>query len=91
MIASGQPNFIRIECFIIFCNFTFKTSYDNCLNFLNSIWAHVRHSDFATLQIELYHIVDYESKCSTKFHNDCMLEIFNFTFKTPYNILKIGM
>ena len=31
---------------------------------------------FATLQIELYRMVDYDSKWSTKFHNYCMLEIF---------------
>ena len=31
---------------------------------------------FATLQIELYRVVDYDSKWSTKFHKDCMLEIF---------------
>ena len=31
---------------------------------------------FATLQIELYRVVDYDSKWSTKFHKDCMLETF---------------
>ena len=31
---------------------------------------------FATLQIELYHVVHYDSKWSTKFHKDCMFEIF---------------
>ena len=30
---------------------------------------------FATLQIELYRVVGYDSKWSTKFHKDCMLEI----------------
>ena len=59
-----------------FFNFTFKTSYDNFENFLNSIRAHVRHRAFATPQIELYRVVDYDSKWSTKFHNDCMLEFF---------------
>ena len=44
------------------------------LNFLNSIRAYVRYRAFATLRIELYHVVDYDSKSSTKFHNDCMLE-----------------
>ena len=44
--------------------------------FLNSIRAHVGHTAFATLQIELYRMVDYDSKWSTKFHKDCMLEIF---------------
>ena len=68
-----------------FCNFTFKTFYDNFYFFL-SIRAHVRYRAFATLQIELYCIVDYDSKWSTKFHNDCMFDNFcNFTFKTFYD------
>ena len=42
-----------------------------------SIKAHVRYRAFATLQIELYHVVHYDSKwCITKFHKDCMFEIF---------------
>ena len=41
-----------------------------------SIRAHVRYIAFATLQIELYSIVDYDSKWSTKFHKDCLFEIF---------------
>ena len=49
--------------FMIFLNF-----------FLKSIRDHVRYRAFATLQIELYCIVDYDSKWSTKFHNDCMFE-----------------
>ena len=57
-------------------NFTFKTYYDNFLNFLNSIRVHVRYIVFATPQIELFHVVDYDSKSSTKFHKDCMLGIF---------------
>ena len=73
MIASGRPNFIIIVCWIFF-NFAFKTSYDNFFNFLNSIRAHVGYTTFATLQIELYRVVDYDSKWSTKFHKDCMLE-----------------
>ena len=41
---------------------------------------------FATLQIELYCIVHYDSKWSTKFHKDCMFEIIcNFTFKTSHD------
>ena len=40
----------------------------------NSIRVHVGPRDFATLQIELYCVVDYDSKWSTKFHKDCMLE-----------------
>ena len=75
MIASGPPNFIRIVC-LKFLYFTFKTSYNIVLNFLNGIRAHVRYRDFATLQIELYCIVDYDNKWSTKFHKDCMFEIF---------------
>ena len=43
--------------------------------FLKSIRDHVRYRDFATLQIELYCIEDYDSKWSTKFHKDCMFEI----------------
>ena len=46
------------------------------LNFLNGIRAHVRYRAFATPQIELYHVVPYDSKCSTKFHKDCMFENF---------------
>ena len=57
-------------------NFSFKTSFDNFINFLNSIRDHVRYIAFETLQIELYRVVDYDSKWSTKFHKDCMLEIF---------------
>ena len=41
-----------------------------------SIRAHVRYRAFATHQIELYCIVDYDSKWSTKFHKDCMFEFF---------------
>ena len=43
--------------------------------FQNSIKAPVRHRAFATRQIELYCVVDYDSKWSTNFHKDCMLEI----------------
>ena len=41
-----------------------------------SIRAHVRYRAFATLQIELYHVVHYDNKCITKFHKNCMFEIF---------------
>ena len=41
-------------------------------NLKKSIRAHVPYRAFATLQIELYHVVHYDSKCSTKFHKDCM-------------------
>ena len=43
--------------------------------FFLSIMAHVRYRTFATLQIELYHVVHYDSKWSTKFHKDCKFEI----------------
>ena len=53
-------------------------SFDISLNFQNSIRAHVGHTVFATLQIKLYRIVEYDSKWSTEFHEDCMLEyIYN--------------
>ena len=55
---------------------SFKTSFDNFINFLNSIRDHVRYIAFETLQIELYRVVDYDSKWSTKFHKDWMLDIF---------------
>ena len=45
-------------------------------NFQDSIRAHVRYRAFATLQIELYRVEDYDRKWSTKFHKDCMLGIF---------------
>ena len=44
--------------------------------FFISIRAHVRYRAFATLKIKLYCILDYVSKWSTKFHKDCMFEIF---------------
>ena len=43
-------------------------------DFFKSIRAHVRYRGFSTLQIELYHVVHYDSKCSTKFHKDCIFE-----------------
>ena len=86
MIASGRPYFTMIVCWI------FLISHSRRLliffNFLNSIRAPVRHPAFATPQIELYHVVDYDSKWSTKFHKDCMLEFFFFTFKTSYDIFN---
>ena len=48
--------------------------------FKKSIRAHVRYRAFATLQIELYHVVHYDSKCSTKFNKDCMFEFLLFHF-----------
>ena len=61
------------DCMLEFFYFTSKTSF---LNFQNSIRVHVRHRAFATLQLELYRVVDIDSKWSIKFHNDCMLEKF---------------
>ena len=74
MIASGLPNFIKIVCWK-FLNFTFKTSCYIFFHYQAGIRAHARQRVFATLQI-LYRVVDYNSKWSTKLHNDCMLEIF---------------
>ena len=51
------------------------------------------HRAFATLQNELYCVVDYDSKWSTKFHKDCMLQILKLSFKTSFdnmfNMFKI--
>ena len=38
--------------------------------------AHVRYRACATLHIELYRVVDYDSKWSTNTFKDCMFEIF---------------
>ena len=89
MIASGPPNFIIIYVGF-FLNFAFKTSYDNLFNFLNCIRAHVRHRAFATLQIEFYRVVDYDSKWSTKFHNYCMLELFLISLSKRLMIIFIN-
>ena len=74
MIASGPPNFIRIVCWIFF-SFLRRLM----IMFLNSIRVHVRQKAFVTLQIELYRVVDYDSKWSTKFHKDCIFEIFEIS------------
>ena len=75
MIASGLPKSMKIV-FRNFFKFFFKTSFDIFFNFQNSIRAHVQHRAFATLQIELYRVVEYDSTWSTKFHEYCMLEFF---------------
>ena len=49
-------------------------------NFQNSIRAHVGHRAFAILQIELYRVVDYDSKWFTECHKDCMLETMLILF-----------
>ena len=56
--------------------------------FLKSIKAYVRYRAFETLQIELYHVVHYDSKCSTKFHKACMFEIFVISLLRRLMILK---
>ena len=75
MIASGRPNFIRIGCWTFF-KLSFKTSFDNMFNMFKIVLGSIRYRAFATFQIELYRVVDYDSKWSTKFHKDCMLEFF---------------
>ena len=55
-------------------------------NFQNSIRGHVRYRAFATIQTEMYCVVDYDSKWSTKFHKDCMLGIFNFSYKMSFDV-----
>ena len=45
-------------------------------NLKNSIRAHVRYKAFATLHIELYRVVDYDSKWSTKFYEGLYVGIF---------------
>ena len=49
----------------------------------------VGHRAFATLQIEVYRIVDHDRKWSTKFHKDCMLELFKFHFKKSFDNLYL--
>ena len=61
-------------------------SFDIFFNFQNSIRGHVRYRAFATLQTEMYCVVDYDSKWSTKFHKDCMLGIFNFSYKMSFDV-----
>ena len=77
MIASGLPKFMKIVCWI---NFFFKFSLRRLLiyvfNFQNSIRAHVGHRALATVQIDLYRVVDYDSKWSTKMYEDCMWNYF---------------
>ena len=46
--------------------FDFQNAFDNFPHFQNSIRHHVGPTAFATLQIQLYHVVDfiYPKKCS---------------------------
>ena len=64
MIGSGIPKFMKFVYWNSF-KFHFKTSFDIFINFQNIIRAHVWYIAFATLQIELYREVDYDSKWST--------------------------
>ena len=48
----------------LFLNFTLRRLFD-IFNFQISIRAHDQHRAFATLQNELYRVVDYDSKWST--------------------------
>ena len=75
MIASGLTKFMKIVCWINKKN-QFKTSFDIYFNFQNSIRAHVGHRAFATVQIDLYRVVYYDSKWSTKIYEDCMWNYF---------------
>ena len=47
------------------------------------------HRAYATLQIELYQVVDYDSKWSINIYEDFMLELFKFHFKTYFDIFFI--
>ena len=51
---------------------------------------HVRYIAFETLQIELYRVVDYDSKWSTKFYKDCMLVTFKMAFDIYFLISVLG-
>ena len=75
MIVSGLPNFIRIVC-LIFLNLLLRRIMITNFYFQISMRTHFWHTAFTTLRIELYRVVDYDSKWSTKFHKDCMLEFF---------------
>ena len=77
MIASGLTKFMKIVCWILKNKKNqFKTSFDIYFNFQNSIRAHVGHRAFATVQIDLYRVVYYDSKWSTKIYEDCMWNYF---------------
>ena len=76
MIASALPTFIRIVCLKLFLISLLRRLMILVLNFINGIRAHVQYRTFETLQMELYRVVDYDSKWSTKFHNDCILDFF---------------
>ena len=60
-------------------NLSFETSFDNFINFLNSIRDHVRYIAFETLQIELYRVVDYVASGRPNFRR-IILEILLILF-----------
>ena len=65
----------KIVCWNYFL-FHFKTSFEILIHFKLVLGT---MSDTELLQqskIELYRVVDYDSKWSTKFYEDCMLELF---------------
>ena len=68
-------------------NLSFKTSFDNIFNIFKIVLGSMSDTNLLqTIQVELYRVVDYDSKWSTKLHNDCMLgNLLNFTFKTSYD------
>ena len=68
MIARDLPNFIKIVCWETISCSLLRRLMIIFSNFQNSIRAHVGLKAFATLEIELYRIVDYDRKWSIKFH-----------------------
>ena len=61
------------DCILEISKFHFQDDFVyKFFKFQASILAHVGPTAFATLQIELYHVVDYDSKWYTKCHKDCM-------------------
>ena len=73
MIASGLQNFIRIVCWIFLISF-FRRLLIMFLFIFKVVLGPMSGTEFfATLQIELYCVVDYDSKWSTKFGKGCML------------------
>ena len=75
MIASGLPKFMKIVCWNK-KKISLRRLLIYIFNFQNSIRAHVGHIAFATVQIDLYRVVDYDSKWSTKIYEDCMWNYF---------------
>ena len=78
MITSGLTNFMKIVSWNFL--FHFKDVFDNFFNSPNSTRPLVGQRSFATLQIELGRVVDYDSKWSTKFHENFLLDFLSFHF-----------